>query len=81
MTLFERLVNSQLQPDEGVDVYLVDEIGIIGPWSSRFVAAMDALLDSHRKVVAVIRMRGGGYVQQVKNRSRPVKWCKSASSC
>ncbi len=74
MALFERLVDSQFQPDSTVDVYLVDEIGIISSWSPKFVAAMDALLDSRQNVVAIIRVRGGGYVQQAKERRDVEVW-------
>ena len=74
MALFERLVDSQLHFDSEGDVYLVDEIGIIAPWSPKFVSAMDALLASQQKVVAAIRVRGNGYVQQVKDRSDVELW-------
>ena len=74
MLLFERLVDSQLQFDSEVYVYLVDEIGIIAPWSPKFVFAVDELLDSSQKVVAIIRLRGDGYVQQVKDRSDVELW-------
>ena len=74
MTLFERLVDSQLQLDSEVDVYLVDEIGLIASWSPKFVAAVDTLLDSPEKVVAVIRVSGGGYVRQVKARHDVEVW-------
>ena len=54
--------------DGGVDVYLVDEIGIVSPWLSRFILAMDALFDSNVKVVAIIHSSRAGYVEQVRNR-------------
>ena len=74
MVLFDRLVDSQLQLGSEVDVYLVDEIGIIAPWSTKFVSAMNALLDSSRTVVAIIRAAGGGYVRQVKDRTDVEIW-------
>ena len=74
MALFDRLVDAQLQFDGEVDVYLVDEIGIIAPWSTKFVSAMNALLDSSCTVVAVIRARGDGYVRQVKARTDVENW-------
>ena len=58
MVLFDRLVDSQLQLAGKVDVYLVDEIGIIAPWSTKFVSAMNALFDSSRTAVAIIRAVG-----------------------
>lgn len=74
MVLFDRLVDSQLQLSTEVDVYLVDEIGIIAPWSTKFVSAMNTLLDSSRTVVAIIRAHGGGYVKEVKNRTDVETW-------
>ena len=74
MVLFDRLVKSQLQLDSEDAVYLVDEIGIIAPWSTQFVAAMDALLDSSRRVIAIIRAKGNGYVRQVKDRTDVEIW-------
>lgn len=59
MVLFDRLVDSQLQFAGEVDVYLVDEIGIIAPWSTKFVPAINALFDSYRTVVAIVRGVGG----------------------
>ncbi len=38
MSLFERLVASQLVRDDKIDLYLVDEIGIIAPWSQCFLS-------------------------------------------
>ena len=74
MVLFDRLVDSQLHLGSDVDVYLVDEIGIIAPWSTKFVSTMNALLDSSRTVVAIIRTSGGGYVRQVKDRTDVEIW-------
>ncbi len=74
MALFDRLVESQLRLCSEVDVYLVDEIGIIAPWSTKFVLAMNALLDSSETVVAVIRAKGSGYVRQVKDRTDVEIW-------
>ena len=74
MVLFDRLVESQLRLCSQVDVYLVDEIGIIAPWSTKFVLAMNALLDSSQTVVAIIRADGGGYVRQVKDRKDVEIW-------
>ena len=74
MVLFNRLVDSQLQLGSEVDVYLIDEIGIIATWSTKFVSAMNTLLDLSRTVVAIIRADGGGYVRQVKDRTDVEIW-------
>jgi len=74
MVLFDRLVDAQLQLDSEVDVYLVDEIGIIAPWSTKFLSAMNSLLDSSCTVVAIIHAHGDGYVGQVKARTDVEIW-------
>ena len=74
MDLFHRIMIPQLRLDEKVYVYLIDEIGIIAPWSSVFIHAMDRLLDSDRKVVAVIRRKSGEYVDRVKGRDDVELW-------
>ena len=66
--IFGCLFDSQPQFDSEVDVFLVNEIGIIGPWSSTFVSAMDSRFESPHKVDAAISVSGNNYVQQVKNR-------------
>ncbi len=68
LALLERLVESQMALDSGGDLYLVDEIGIVAPWSKRFLGAMDALLDSDVNVVAIIHSGRGGYLKQVRTR-------------
>jgi len=74
MVLFDHLVDSQLQLGSETDIYLVDEIGIIAPWSTKFMSAMNALLDSSRTVVAIIRSDGGAYVRRVKDRTDVDIW-------
>lgn len=69
MSLFERMVDSHMILSEETDTYLIDEIGIIASWSPCFMTAMNALLDSDRKVIAVIRKQENDYIRQVKQRS------------
>jgi nucleoside-triphosphatase len=58
----------------GVAVYLVDEIGKMEGLSPRFVAAMRALLDSHRRVVATLARRGADFAEEVKRRPDVELW-------
>ena len=74
MSLFERIVSSQLRFSDETDIYLIDEIGIIASWSQSFITAMNKLLDSECRVVAVIRMKENGYIQQTKNRLDVEMW-------
>jgi hypothetical protein len=60
--------------DLGIDVYLVDEIGKMECLSPGFVAAMRALLDSGRPVVATIGERGGGFIAEAKQRPDVTLW-------
>jgi nucleoside-triphosphatase THEP1 len=54
MELFHRIMMPQLRVDPAVDLYLIDEVAEIAPWSSQFITAMDNLLDSDRIVVAIV---------------------------
>ena len=54
MELFHRIMMPQLEVDASVDLYLIDEVAAIAPWSSEFMTAMDSLLDSDRFVIAVV---------------------------
>ncbi len=74
MALFERLVDSQLILDDQADIYLVDEIRIIAQWSVKFVNSMTDLLASPKKVVAIVRQRGSGFVQQIKDQPDVKIW-------
>jgi nucleoside-triphosphatase len=57
-----------LAPDRAVELYVVDEIGKMECFSQRFVAAMRALLDSDRRVLATIARKGAGFIAEVKRR-------------
>lgn len=63
-----------LAVSDAVDVYLVDEIGKMECLSPRFVAAVRALLDSDRPVVATVGERGGGLIAEVKRRADVEVW-------
>jgi len=66
--VLEITARASLAVDRGIDVYLVDEIGKMECLSPGFVAAMRALLDAGRPVVATIGERGGGFIAEVKRR-------------
>jgi len=63
-----------LAPRAGLAVYLVDEIGKMECLSARFVDAMQDLLHSDKRVVATIGKRGGGFIDEVKQRSDCLLW-------
>jgi nucleoside-triphosphatase len=60
----DAVVADALAIDEGVDVWLVDEIGRMECLSAVFVTAMRALLGSGKLVVASVALRGGGLIEE-----------------
>jgi nucleoside-triphosphatase len=57
-----------LDREAPVDAWLIDEIGRMECLSTRFVAAMRALLEGSAPVVATVALRGGGLIAEVKRR-------------
>jgi len=72
--VLEITARTWLAVNRGIDVYLVDEIGKMECLSPEFVAAMRALLDTGRPVVATIGERGGGFIAEVKRRPDVTLW-------
>jgi len=72
--VLEITARTALAVDRGIDVYLVDEIGKMECLSPGFVAAMRALLNAGRPVVATIGERGGGFIAEVKRRADAEMW-------
>src|SRR5262249_31170405 len=73
-SVLEITARTSLAVNQGIDVYLVDEIGKMECLSPEFVAAMRELLDSGRPVVATVGERGGGFIAEVKRRPDVVLW-------
>lgn len=69
MELFHHIMMPQLTLDHNVDLYFIDEIGILASWSKQFMDAMNTLLDSDQKVIAIIRKKPGSYTDGIKQRS------------
>jgi len=72
--LIGEMARSALALREGIDLYLVDEIGKMECLSPEFVAAMRTLLDAGVPAVATIGLRGGGFIDEVKRRRDVVLW-------
>ena len=70
----EEAAARSLTPDPAVDLYVVDEIGKMECLAEGFVAAMRALLDSDRRVLATIARKGGGFIAEVKRRADVELW-------
>ena len=75
MDLFHRIMMPQLHVDPAVDLYLIDEIAAIAPWSEPFMAAMDNLLDSGRRVIAIVGLNPRHpYPKKMKERDDVELW-------
>lgn len=64
----DSIVSGVLCPDGDVDLYLIDEIGKMECFSRKFQIAIRQLLDSGKPIIATIALKGGGFIQQVKER-------------
>jgi len=73
VSVVDDLARTTLDPRDA-HVYLVDEIGKMECLSPRFVAAMRALLDAGRPVVATVAQRGEGFIAEVKRRPDVECW-------
>ena len=74
VSVIDAAAESALAVKDEVDVYLIDEIGKMECLSPKFVAALRALLDSRKAVVAAIAQRGGGFIAEVKDRKDAELW-------
>ncbi len=68
VAVIDELAAATLAVLPGTSIYLVDEIGKMECLSPAFIAAMRALLESPKTVVATIAQRGGGFIAEVKAR-------------
>jgi len=69
---FEQLVLPEL--GRRCDVMLIDEIGKMECFSTRFVEAVRGLLDGPTPIVATVGAFGGGFIAEVKARSDAEVW-------
>lgn len=74
MELFERCVASENAALGSADVVIIDEIGIIGGWSGKFVRFTETALDSSTPTVAIVRQKSGELSDQVKLRADIELW-------
>jgi nucleoside-triphosphatase len=63
-----------LQPRNGVDAYVIDEIGKMECMSKAFVAAVQHLLTLPVRLVATVSAQGGGVIAAVKSHPRAQLW-------
>ena len=70
----DRLAEASLAIAGGIDLYIVDEIGKMECLSPRFGAAIRALLDSDKPLLATVAKKGGGLIEAVKRRPGTELW-------
>ncbi|UCE75645.1 MAG: AAA family ATPase, partial [Gammaproteobacteria bacterium] len=70
----DRLADASLAIAADIDLYVVDEIGKMECLSPRFGAAIRALLDSDKPLLATVAKQGGGLIEEVKRRPEAVLW-------
>lgn len=67
--LYEEVIEEQLEYDPNIDLYFIDEIGIVASWSDLFIKKFNRLLDSPTKVLAVYRKKGSDHISQILKRN------------
>jgi nucleoside-triphosphatase len=65
---FEELIGDELASDADVNLFVVDEIGKMECFSELFVDAVRQILDGNVPLLATIAFKGGGFIEQVKQR-------------
>jgi nucleoside-triphosphatase len=67
LAAIDRAVRMTLVENSKTDLFIIDEIGKMECFSDLFVERVTALLDSEKPVVATIALKGGGFIDEVKN--------------
>jgi len=74
LAAIDRAVRMTLVENSKTDLFIIDEIGKMECFSDLFVERVTALLDSEKPVVATIALKGGGFIDEVKNRPGVNLW-------
>lgn len=69
LDLFDRCVLNEVDSLDATDLVMIDEVGIIGEWSTEFVRFLSRVLDSTVPSVLIVREKPGDLSDQVKSRS------------
>lgn len=70
----DRLADTTLSVSEDTDFYLVDEIGKMECLAPRFVSRVEALLSSHKMIIAMVGKKGSGLIEKVKHWPESQLW-------
>ena len=74
VSTIDAAVDIALKLEADRDLYLIDEIGKMECFSSKFVSAMRKLAKSDRLLVATVAKRGTGFIEEVKKQPDAVLW-------
>ena len=71
---------ASLLPRNGVEAYLIDEVGKMECMSTVFVQAVQRLLALPVRIVATVSAKGGGLIETIKNHPRAQLWDVTAGN-
>ena len=74
LSVLDDLTQIELVDAEGIDVYLIDEIGRACPMLPRFVESVTALLDSPHTTVSIVHPTAAGFAERVRKRNDVELW-------
>lgn len=74
VTAIDAAAEELLVPTPELVVYLVDEVGKMECFSSRFISAMRRLLDSDKTIIATVGKKGSDFIAEIKQRSDSLLW-------
>lgn len=69
LELFSRIARVELVLDATVDLFAIDEIGIISSWDPEIESLIEETLSSNMPAVAIVRDKGEGFAALVRVRS------------
>jgi nucleoside-triphosphatase len=62
----DRVAVGTLKFDSSIDVFVIDEIGKMECFSSKFVKTVETLLDSGARIIATVPLKGSDFVRKIK---------------
>lgn len=69
LDLFSRIARTELRFDCPVDLFAIDEIGIISSWDTEAETLIEHALSSPIPAVVIVRKKGRGFASEVRGRS------------
>ena len=69
LDLFSRTARTELRFDCPVDLFAIDEIGIISSWDTEAETLIEHALSSPIPAVVIVRKKGRGFAAEVRGRS------------